>query len=135
MNPRSLLAVPATMLALAAIAAPAVAGSDSDDEDGGPVPVQTQVPVVQAPAPPSVSAPAPIPAPPAPAPEASVKSAPASGTVAAKHRSAGGHKSVRRTARHVSFKTVAQTTTTPRGGVQAGAGGTARDLSIVQPAF
>ena len=127
MKQRSILALPVTLLALAAIAAPVWASDDDDDEGGGEAIPTT--PFVQSPAP------APIAAPPTAAPvvtPAPVSAPPATVVPARENR----NRTTRRARRHtpttkvvnrkpVARAAAARQTTVPRGGVQAGAGGMA----------
>lgn len=139
MKQRTLLTLPLTMLVVVAVAAPALAGSDSDDEDGGPVPTSTPAPIVQAPAPaPVIAAPAP-----APPPVETTTPERVNRVVQGRERSAPTRRTHRTTkakpkrsvqrSRVASARTVALRTA-PRGGVQAGAGGTAAGLPLTIPA-
>jgi hypothetical protein len=130
------MTLPLTMLVVVAVAAPALAGSDSDDEDGGPVPTATPAPIVQAPAPAPVTAPVPA-APPAPVETPAPQRL--RDVVQGRERT---HKTrttrktspqVRPAHRVVAARTVALRTA-PRGGVQAGAGGSAAGLPLSIPA-
>jgi hypothetical protein len=128
------------MLVVVAVAAPALAGTDSDDEDGAPVATATPAPIVQAPAPAPVAAPEPV-TPPAP----EVSPTPVGKNVAPERvrEVVRGRKHNKRPARHpratvksahrVAVRTVALRIA-PRGGVQAGAGGTAPGLPLTVPA-
>lgn len=105
------------LVALAIGVTPAMAGED----DGDP----TTPPVTTTPVPAPVPPPAPVPAPqptPAPAPEKAPKAENSGGSNSSGNNS-GNSRSSQKTTR--SFTPVAQTTTIPQGGVQAGAGGTA----------
>jgi hypothetical protein len=128
-NQRSLLFLPATVLAAVVVAAPALAGTDGD-EGGGPVTTPAPVPFVQPPAPAPIAAPAPE-APPSTAPTVDAK--PKERAKRAPQRRATKRKVQQRPARTVAARRVAaagarDNTQVPRGGVQAGAGGTARDV-------
>jgi hypothetical protein len=128
---RSILTLPVTLLAVAALAAPVWASDDEDDGDDGQSTPTT--PFVQSPAP------APIATPPQAAPvvlPAPKSSAPETVLPARKHRKARKHATPARkhtprtrvagrkqVARAVAA--VAAQRTVPRGGVQAGMGGMA----------
>jgi hypothetical protein len=150
---RSILTIPVTLLAVAALAAPVWASDDEDDGDDGQNTPTT--PFVQAPAPAPLDTPAAPPAPAAPAPTAAPAPKGVSSPEAAPESvKAPQHKTLnrgeRRQQRHAPNRQVAgrqlagrqvagqravratQTTSpvalrsVPRGGVQAGAGGMAR---------
>src|SRR4051812_15713348 len=136
-NKRSFITVPATLLAVAAIAATPVWASDDDDDDGE-TPTAQPAPFVQAPAPAPIAAPAPAtPAVPGTSPSTpSTPSTPTAAPAREKQRPAATRKRTLKKA--IPHKTVAAhrvsrarsraaaLRTAPRGGVQAGAGGMAR---------
>ena len=139
---RALPVLAATLAAVAVSAAPAFAGSDGDDESPvlpqppAAVPVQP-APAQPAPVQPAPAQPAPVqpaPAQPAPAQPAPVEtesgaSGGSGGSVRSAHERSAPKTKTRPTAtRRVRSKQVATrlaAQTTPRGGVQAGAGGMA----------
>jgi hypothetical protein len=134
---RTLLSLPLTMLVVVAVAAPALAGTDSDDEDGPPVATATPAPIVQAPAPAPVAAPAPQ-VPPTPVENTVVPQRVPKVVHGRKHskrhkRSAHRTRPTVKRPRAVAARTVALRVA-PRGGVQAGAGGTAPGLPLTVPA-
>ena len=153
MTQRSILTIPATLLAVAALAAPVWASDDEDDGDDGQSTPTT--PFVQAPAPAPLDTPGAPPAPAAPAPTAapapqgvsSPEAAPESAKTpshmklphaerrqqrhAAKRQLAGRQVAARQVAGVRALRATRTTSpvalrSVPRGGVQAGAGGMAR---------
>jgi hypothetical protein len=135
MNSRSILALPVTLLAVAALAAP-VWASDDDDDDGdeGQTPITT--PFVQSPAPAPIASPPPAAPVVAPAPQSSPPQTIVPAREHRKARKARKHSSPKRAhtprTRVAGRKPVARAVaavatqrTVPRGGVQAGMGGMA----------
>jgi hypothetical protein len=132
MKSRSLVLVPIAALAIAAFAGPALAGTDGDDANGGPVTTPAPVPFVQPPAAAPVAAATPAPPPPAATTEkarapreaaSKAKRQPRTRTVAAQRPA--HHRAVHTRTRTRTRTQALRTATVPRGGVQAGAGGTA----------
>jgi hypothetical protein len=139
---RSILTIPVTLLAVAALAAPVWASDDEDDGDDGENTPTT--PFVQAPAPAPLNAPAPTPpaAPPsttAPSPKEEATSPPSSPESTKSPSKKTLNRATRRQQRHAPKRQVAgqravraartspvALRSVPRGGVQAGAGGMAR---------
>jgi hypothetical protein len=124
MTHRSLMTLPAALLAAAVIATPAWAGEDEDDPT--PTPTPTTAPTVE---------PTPVPAVPTPAPVVPPAATPVPQVVpVVKERNAKAPKHkrvVHRAPKKVTPRPVAvlaaQVAATPAGGVQAGEGGTAPD--------
>ncbi|MDA0159916.1 hypothetical protein OM076_06565 [Solirubrobacter ginsenosidimutans] len=137
MKLRTLAVAPLAALTIAVLAGTALAGTDSDDEAGGPVAIPAPAPFVQPPAAPSVepTAPAPndTPAPiDTPAPVATPEQVPVQTPVLQDRarRAASPKRATHKPARHQALnaahvRKAARSTAIPRGGVQAGFGGTA----------
>jgi len=118
--------LPVALVAMAAIATPALAGTDGDDE-APPAATPGPVPFVQAPAPVPVATPVPT-APPLAAPE---ESTPTRRVANRRHKSKprAVKRSKPRAVKHSAPARVLSAKAAsgfPRGGVQAGGGGTAR---------
>ena len=126
--PRALALLASLVAALALAAAPALATEECDEDCDDEPPVTVVQPAQPAPAPPpapAAAAPAP---PPAPAPAAAPETRPTRPTGAVRGERARSHRRVTRNrARPQTLvrATAAEVRAVPRGGVQAGLGGTA----------